>query len=61
MSSFYTEKHEAENLEENEEPFIAPLGLNVPSDVELVGVFLVHNTVNLCYYLSGSTGESTPP
>lgn len=29
----------AESLEENEEPFIAPLGLNVPSDVELVSMF----------------------
>lgn len=36
----FTEKSEAENLEENEEPFIAPLGLSVPSDVELVCVFL---------------------
>lgn len=45
MFSFYTEKNEAENLEENEEPFIAPLGLNVPPDVELVCVFLLHNTV----------------
>jgi hypothetical protein len=35
---FVTEKNEAENLEENEEPFIAPLGLSVPSDVELVCV-----------------------
>lgn len=33
---FFIEKNEAENLEENEEPFIAPLGLNVPPDVELV-------------------------
>lgn len=33
-----TEKNEAENIEENEEPFIAPLGLNVPPDVELVRV-----------------------
>lgn len=37
---FLTEKSEAENLEENEEPFIAPLGLSVPSDVELVCVLL---------------------
>lgn len=37
---FLTEKNEAENLEENEEPFIAPLGLSVPSDVELVRVLL---------------------
>ena len=48
-------------MEENEEPFIAPLGLNVPSDVELVGVFLIHSTVNLCYYLSGGTSVSAPP
>ena len=42
MFSFYTEKNEAENLEENEEPFIAPLGLNVPPDVELVCMLPVH-------------------
>ncbi|XP_033296539.2 splicing factor, suppressor of white-apricot homolog isoform X2 [Orcinus orca] len=36
------EKHEAENLEENEEPFIAPLGLNVPSDVELPPTAKMH-------------------
>lgn len=39
---FYTEKIETENPEENEEPFVAPLGLNVPSDVELVCAFLPH-------------------
>jgi hypothetical protein len=39
---FLTEKVETESLEENEEPFIAPLGLNVPSDVELVCVSLHH-------------------
>ncbi|KAG3278583.1 splicing factor, suppressor of white-apricot homolog isoform X1 [Ictidomys tridecemlineatus] len=36
------EKSEAENLEENEEPFIAPLGLNVPSDVELPPTAKMH-------------------
>lgn len=38
LFSFYTEKSETENVEENEEPFIAPVGLNVPPDVELVCV-----------------------
>ncbi|KAM3825928.1 LOW QUALITY PROTEIN: splicing factor, suppressor of white-apricot homolog [Vipera latastei] len=32
----------AESLEENEEPFIAPLGLNVPSDVELPPTAKMH-------------------
>lgn len=36
VSSFCTEKSEADNVEENEEPFVAPLGLSVPPDVELV-------------------------
>ncbi|XP_003792924.1 splicing factor, suppressor of white-apricot homolog isoform X2 [Otolemur garnettii] len=36
------EKNETENLEENEEPFIAPLGLNVPSDVELPPTAKMH-------------------
>ncbi|XP_046301913.1 splicing factor, suppressor of white-apricot homolog isoform X5 [Marmota monax] len=36
------EKSESENLEENEEPFIAPLGLNVPSDVELPPTAKMH-------------------
>ncbi|NP_001365845.1 splicing factor, suppressor of white-apricot homolog isoform 4 [Mus musculus] len=36
------EKNEAENLEENEEPFIAPLGLSVPSDVELPPTAKMH-------------------
>ncbi|XP_015858241.1 splicing factor, suppressor of white-apricot homolog isoform X2 [Peromyscus maniculatus bairdii] len=36
------EKREAENLEENEEPFIAPLGLSVPSDVELPPTAKMH-------------------
>lgn len=54
MFSFYTEKNEAENLEENEEPFIAPLGLNVPPDVELVGVFGLSSTFNHQYCLLGS-------
>ncbi|XP_070331140.1 splicing factor, suppressor of white-apricot homolog isoform X3 [Odocoileus virginianus] len=36
------EKTEAENLEENEEPFIAPLGLNVPPDVELPPTAKMH-------------------
>lgn len=33
---FTLETTQTEHVEENEEPFIAPLGLNVPSDVELV-------------------------
>ncbi|XP_063171847.1 splicing factor, suppressor of white-apricot homolog isoform X1 [Candoia aspera] len=32
----------AESIEENEEPFIAPLGLNVPSDVELPPTAKMH-------------------
>ncbi|XP_060048697.1 splicing factor, suppressor of white-apricot homolog isoform X2 [Erinaceus europaeus] len=36
------EKNEAENLEENEEPFVAPLGLNVPPDVELPPTAKMH-------------------
>ncbi|XP_066116954.1 splicing factor, suppressor of white-apricot homolog isoform X2 [Saccopteryx bilineata] len=36
------EKSETENVEENEEPFIAPLGLNVPSDVELPPTAKMH-------------------
>uniref|UniRef100_A0A8C9J117 Splicing factor, suppressor of white-apricot homolog n=1 Tax=Piliocolobus tephrosceles TaxID=591936 RepID=A0A8C9J117_9PRIM len=36
------EKNEAENLEENEEPFVAPLGLSVPSDVELPPTAKMH-------------------
>ncbi|XP_006874125.1 PREDICTED: splicing factor, suppressor of white-apricot homolog [Chrysochloris asiatica] len=36
------EKSEAESLEENEEPFVAPLGLNVPSDVELPPTAKMH-------------------
>ncbi|XP_008059545.1 splicing factor, suppressor of white-apricot homolog isoform X2 [Carlito syrichta] len=36
------EKNETENLEENEEPFVAPLGLNVPSDVELPPTAKMH-------------------
>ncbi|KAM9194568.1 splicing factor, suppressor of white-apricot homolog isoform 2-T2 [Dugong dugon] len=36
------EKKEAENLEENEEPFVAPLGLNVPPDVELPPTAKMH-------------------
>ncbi|XP_028904446.1 splicing factor, suppressor of white-apricot homolog isoform X3 [Ornithorhynchus anatinus] len=36
------EKNEPENAEENEEPFIAPLGLNVPSDVELPPTAKMH-------------------
>ncbi|XP_073916781.1 splicing factor, suppressor of white-apricot homolog isoform X3 [Castor canadensis] len=36
------EKVETESLEENEEPFIAPLGLNVPSDVELPPTAKMH-------------------
>lgn len=36
------EKNEAENVEENEEPFVAPLGLNVPSDVELPPTAKMH-------------------
>nr|XP_004668925.2 splicing factor, suppressor of white-apricot homolog isoform X2 [Jaculus jaculus] len=36
------EKNETENLEENEEPFIAPLGLTVPPDVELPPTAKMH-------------------
>ncbi|XP_016001477.2 splicing factor, suppressor of white-apricot homolog isoform X1 [Rousettus aegyptiacus] len=36
------EKHEAENAEENEEPFVAPLGLSVPPDVELPPTAKMH-------------------
>ncbi|XP_032953624.1 splicing factor, suppressor of white-apricot homolog isoform X2 [Rhinolophus ferrumequinum] len=36
------EKSEAENVEENEEPFIAPVGLNVPPDVELPPTAKMH-------------------
>ncbi|XP_049625160.1 splicing factor, suppressor of white-apricot homolog isoform X2 [Suncus etruscus] len=36
------EKIETENPEENEEPFVAPLGLNVPSDVELPPTAKMH-------------------
>ncbi|XP_039077210.1 splicing factor, suppressor of white-apricot homolog isoform X2 [Hyaena hyaena] len=36
------EKNEAENVEENEEPFIAPVGLNVPPDVELPPTAKMH-------------------
>ncbi|XP_004385067.1 splicing factor, suppressor of white-apricot homolog isoform X4 [Trichechus manatus latirostris] len=36
------EKNEAENLEENEEPFVAPLGLTVPPDVELPPTAKMH-------------------
>ncbi|XP_012878490.1 PREDICTED: splicing factor, suppressor of white-apricot homolog, partial [Dipodomys ordii] len=54
------EKSEAENLEENEEPFIAPLGLNVPSDVELVCVFLLNSlSALLCLHLGCCTCKRT--
>ncbi|XP_058547514.1 splicing factor, suppressor of white-apricot homolog isoform X2 [Neofelis nebulosa] len=36
------EKNEAENIEENEEPFVAPVGLNVPPDVELPPTAKMH-------------------
>ncbi|KAM7051096.1 splicing factor, suppressor of white-apricot homolog isoform 1-T1 [Molossus nigricans] len=36
------EKNEAERTEENEEPFIAPAGLNVPPDVELPPTAKMH-------------------
>ncbi|KAM6155521.1 splicing factor, suppressor of white-apricot homolog isoform 2-T2 [Rhynchocyon petersi] len=36
------ENNEAESLEENEEPFVAPLGLNVPPDVELPPTAKMH-------------------
>ncbi|XP_024422478.2 splicing factor, suppressor of white-apricot homolog isoform X1 [Desmodus rotundus] len=36
------EKNEAENADENEEPFVAPLGLNVPPDVELPPTAKMH-------------------
>uniref|UniRef100_H3BH86 Splicing factor, suppressor of white-apricot homolog n=1 Tax=Latimeria chalumnae TaxID=7897 RepID=H3BH86_LATCH len=35
-------KAESESLEENEEPYIAPLGLNVPPDVELPATTKMH-------------------
>lgn len=37
--SLLLETAQTENAEENEEPFVAPPGLNVPSDVELVCVY----------------------
>lgn len=55
---FLTEKNEAENLDENEEPFIAPLGLSVPSDVELVCV-LVHKPLHCGLLLFFVVHEST--
>lgn len=55
---FLTEKNEAENLDENEEPFIAPLGLSVPSDVELVCV-LVHKPLHCGLLLLCVVREST--
>lgn len=55
---FLTEKNEAENLDENEEPFIAPLGLSVPSDVELVCV-LVHKPLHCDLLLLCVMREST--
>ncbi|ELK26445.1 Splicing factor, suppressor of white-apricot like protein [Myotis davidii] len=36
------EKSEADRVEENEEPFIAPVGLNVPPDVELPPTAKMH-------------------
>ncbi|XP_006901035.1 PREDICTED: splicing factor, suppressor of white-apricot homolog [Elephantulus edwardii] len=36
------EKNEAESIEENEEPFVAPIGLNVPPDVELPPTAKMH-------------------
>lgn len=36
------EKNETENAEESEEPFVAPLGLNVPPDVELPPTAKMH-------------------
>ncbi|XP_036159340.1 splicing factor, suppressor of white-apricot homolog isoform X3 [Myotis myotis] len=36
------EKSEADHVEENEEPFIAPVGLNVPPDVELPPTAKMH-------------------
>ncbi|XP_004690890.1 PREDICTED: splicing factor, suppressor of white-apricot homolog isoform X1 [Condylura cristata] len=40
--SRHREKNEAENSEENEEPFVAPSGLNVPPDVELPPTAKMH-------------------
>lgn len=39
--TFLAEMAQTENTEENEEPFVAPPGLNVPSDVELVCVHVM--------------------
>lgn len=39
--AFLAEMAQTENTEENEEPFVAPPGLNVPSDVELVCVHVM--------------------
>lgn len=43
--SFLVETAQTENTEENEEPFVAPPGLNVPSDVELVCVHVMQPTL----------------
>ncbi|NXE04811.1 SFSWA protein, partial [Lophotis ruficrista] len=40
--SFLVETAQTENVEENEEPFVAPPGLNVPSDVELPPTAKMH-------------------
>ena len=48
-------------MEENEEPFIAPLGLNVPPDVELVGVFVLHVAIHRCLHVPGSTHVRASP
>lgn len=45
-------------MDENEEPFIAPLGLSVPSDVELVCV-LVHKPLHCGLLLFFVVREST--
>lgn len=52
----FTEKHEAENAEENEEPFVAPLGLSVPPDVELVRVCLPHVRSSPLVFTAASVG-----
>lgn len=43
--AFLAESAQTENTEENEEPFVAPPGLNVPSDVELVCVHVIQPTL----------------
>lgn len=46
---FIVEAAQTENVEENEEPFVAPPGLNVPSDVELVCVYILRS-LHFCQF-----------